>query len=247
MDCSYDGGGGNGGDGGVGGGYTGRRWETRQGIHGFGMAGLLWSPVHDGGTHDGRNGSCGDDGLSESGGGGAEGADDTHAYRDFSKLSSASERMPSTWQRCRSMTVKGDRMTNPLQSTRNRTKQQNVWDHRMSALRLLRRARRHTARTLPKVLHTELRAIQARLAATALHVRVFAPNEARNATSLGGLDFVVRGDLDGKPLIEVHLPAEKDTETPRHPGLVQSSCRTTQTSGGYSPSTATLDKTGKPS
>ena len=39
---------------------------------------------------------------------------------------------------------------------------------------------------------------------------MFAANEARNATSLAGLDFVVRGDLDGKPLIEVHLTPEED-------------------------------------
>ena len=45
--------------------------------------------------------------------------------------------------------------------------------------------------------------------ATALHVRVFAANEARDVASLSGLDFEVRKDLDGRPVIEVHLTPEK--------------------------------------
>ena len=48
--------------------------------------------------------------------------------------------------------------------------------------------------------------------ATALAVRVFAANEARNAPSLASLDLVVREDLISRPVIEVHLTHEDDTK-----------------------------------
>ena len=149
----------------------------------------------------------------------------------------------------RSMTSKSNWVVNTPQPAHHNARQQSVWEHHVTALRVLRRAGRHATGTLSGVLHAELCAIQARPTATAPHVRVFAANEARSATSLSGLDFVVRGDLHGKPLIEVHLTPENDAGTkpaskPR-PCAVVSPYNPNVVEIQYSPLTDTVVRTGR--
>ena len=110
---------------------------------------------------------------------------------------------------CRSTSPKNSWEASTPRPTQHNAGQQSVREQHQAALRLHRRAFRGEVGKVPRLLHNEVRAMQARPAATALHVWVFAANEARDAASLSGLDFKVHRDLDGRPAVEVHLPPRK--------------------------------------